>query len=51
VLKTEPKPEPKAEKVDAEVVEEPKKVVKKTATPAEATEKADLSDIVGEWDD
>jgi hypothetical protein len=54
-LKTEPKPEakaePKAEKVEAEVVEEPKKVVKKTATPAEATEKADLSDIVGEWDD
>lgn len=54
-LKTEPKPEPKAEpkaeKVEAEVVEEPKKVAKKTAAPAEATEKADLSDIVGEWDD
>lgn len=54
-LKTEPKPEPKAEpkaeKVDAEVVEEPKKVAKKTAAPVEAAEKADLSDIVGEWDD
>lgn len=54
-LKTEPKPEPKAEpkaeKVDAEVVEEPKKVAKKNAAPVEAAEKADLSDIVGEWDD
>lgn len=44
------KAEPKAEKVETEVVEEPKKVVKKAAV-AEATEKADLSDIVGEWDD
>ena len=42
------KAEPKAE---AEAVEEPKKVVKKTTAPVEATEKADLSDIVGEWDD
>lgn len=41
-------PAPKAAKVEAEEVEEPKKVVKKTA---EVTEKADLSDIVGEWDD
>ena len=47
-LKAEPKAEPKAE---AEAVEEPKKVVKKTTAPVEATEKADLSDIVGEWDD
>ena len=47
----EPKAAPKAEKVDAEVVEEPKKVAKKVAAPVEAAEKADLSDIVGEWDD
>jgi hypothetical protein len=33
-----------------EVVEEPKKVVKKSAAP-EPTEKSDLADIVGEWDD
>ena len=32
-----------------EVVEEPKKVVKKSAAPAE--NKAELADIVGEWDD
>lgn len=40
---------PKAEKVAAEEVEEPKKVVKKSA-PAEAP-KADIADIVGDWDD
>lgn len=40
---------PKAEKVVAEEVEEPKKVVKKTA-PAESP-KADIADIVGDWDD
>ena len=50
-LKAEPKPEPKVEKVEAEAIEEPKKVAKKTAAPVEAAEKADLSDIVGEWDD
>ena len=55
-LKAEPKPEPKAEpapkaeKVEAEEVAEPTKVVKKSAA-AEPAEKADLSDIVGEWDD
>lgn len=43
------KAEPKVE-APAEAVEEPKKVVKKAAA-AEPTEKADLSDIVGEWDD
>jgi hypothetical protein len=36
---------PKAE----EPIPEPKKVVKKSAAPAE--EKADLADIVGDWDD
>jgi hypothetical protein len=55
-----PKPDlfgaaPKAKKAEAkaeedEPVEEPKKVVKKTAA-AEVTEKASLSDIVGDWDD
>ena len=55
-LKAEPKPEPKAEpapkaeKVEAEEVAEPTKVVKKSAA-AEPAEKTDLSDIVGEWDD
>ena len=49
-IKSEPKPEPKAEKVDAEEVAEPTKVTKKSAA-AEPAEKADLSDIVGEWDD
>lgn len=62
--KPEPKPslfaesapvaEPKAvEKVAAEEVEieEPKKVVKKSTPAAEPAEKADLSDIVGDWDD
>lgn len=45
-------PAPKAEKVaePADDVEEPKKVVKKTA-PQAPTEKADLDDIVGNWDD
>ena len=51
--KAEAKPEPKAAPVveaKPEVVEEPKKVVKKSAAP-EPTEKSDLADIVGEWDD
>ena len=43
-------PAPKAEKVEAEEVAEPTKVVKKSAA-AEPAEKTDLSDIVGEWDD
>jgi hypothetical protein len=45
--------EAKAEvaKVAAEEVEEPKKVVKKSTPAAEPAEKADLSDIVGDWDD
>lgn len=45
--------EAKAEvaKVAAEEVEEPKKVVKKATPAAEPAEKADLSDIVGDWDD
>lgn len=45
-------PAPKAEKVaePADDVEEPKKVVKKTAPQASA-EKTDLDDIVGNWDD
>lgn len=42
---------PKAEKVVAEEVDEPKKVVKKSAPAAEPAEKADLADIVGDWDD
>ena len=45
-----PAPEPKAEKVEAEEVAEPTKVVKKSAA-AEPAEKSDLSDIVGGWDD
>jgi hypothetical protein len=44
------KAEPKVEKVEAEPIEEPKKVVKKAAA-VEVAEKTDLSDIVGEWDD
>jgi hypothetical protein len=46
-------PAPKAAKVVAEPVddvEEPKKVVKKTA-PQEPTEKTNLDEIVGNWDD
>lgn len=39
---------PKPAEVE-EVIEEPKKVVKKSAAPAE--NKAELADIVGEWDD
>ena len=39
---------PKAAPVE-EVIEEPKKVVKKSAAPAE--DKAELADIVGDWDD
>jgi hypothetical protein len=45
------KAEPEAAPVEVEAVEEPKKVVKKTVTPADPGEKSDLSDIVGEWDD
>jgi len=44
------KAEPKVEKVEAEPIEEPKKVVKKAAA-VEVAEKTDLSDIVGAWDD
>lgn len=47
-----PKPEVKAEKVVAEeVVEEPKKVVKKTAAAPVQEDKQDLSAVVDEWDD
>jgi hypothetical protein len=49
--KAEPTPEPKATKVEAEEVKEPTKVVKKSTPAAEPAEKADLSDIVGDWDD
>jgi len=38
-----------APKAKEEVIEEPKKVVKKSAAPAE--DKAELADIVGDWDD
>lgn len=48
--KAEPQPEPVVEKVEAEEVAEPTKVVKKSAAAAPA-EKSDLSDIVGDWDD
>lgn len=49
--KPAPAPAPVAKKVEAEeVVEEPKKVVKKTAAAA-PEEKADLSSVVDEWDD
>lgn len=50
VPKVEAKPQPKAEKVEPEVIEEPKKVAKKSAA-VEVTEKTDLADIVGDWDD
>lgn len=46
------KPAPKAEKVEVEeVVEEPRKVVKKTATAPAQEDKQDLSAVVDEWDD
>lgn len=45
-----PEAKPVVEKVEAEEVAEPTKVTKKSAA-AEPAEKADLSDIVGEWDD
>jgi hypothetical protein len=41
-------PKPKAEKVQAEEVEEPVKVTKKAATPEP---KSEIADIVGDWDD
>jgi hypothetical protein len=41
--------ETKPQKEEVEEVAEPKKVTKKSATPVE--EKAELSDIVGDWDD
>lgn len=44
-------PAPKAEKVAAEEVAEPTKVVKKATPAAEPAAKADLSDIVDGWDD
>jgi hypothetical protein len=44
-------PAPKVEKVVAEEVEEPKKVVKKSTPAAEPATTTDLSDIVGDWDD
>jgi hypothetical protein len=47
--KAEPKAAPKAEKVEAEEVDEPIKVTKKSAPAAEP--KSELSDIVGDWDD
>lgn len=50
VVKNAIKAEPKAEKAVVEEVAEPTKVVKKSVA-AEVTEKSDLSDIVGEWDD
>jgi len=40
---------PKEEKVVVEEIEEPKKVVKKSAAPTET--KGELADIVGDWDD
>lgn len=46
------RPAPKPEKVEAEeVVEEPKKVVKKTAAAPAPEAKGDLSSVVDEWDD
>jgi hypothetical protein len=36
---------------EVEVIEEPKKVVKKATPAAEPAPKADLADIVGDWDD
>ena len=51
VAKAAPKLEaPKAEAVE-EVIEEPKKMAKKTAAATPVEGKADLADIVGEWDD
>jgi hypothetical protein len=47
--KAEAKAVPKAAKVEAEEVEEPIKVTKKSAPAAEP--KSELSDIVGDWDD
>jgi hypothetical protein len=44
-----PKKTEAAEKVEAEPVEEPKKISKKPS--AEVKEKSSLDDIVGEWDD
>jgi hypothetical protein len=41
-------PKPKAEKVQAEEVEEPVKVTKKAAAPEP---KSEIADIVGDWDD
>lgn len=54
LFETVAKPKLEAPKAEAkapaeEVIEEPKKMTKKTAAPAE--EKADLADIVGDWDD
>ena len=46
-----PKAVPKAEKVEVEEVEEPKKVVKKSAAAPVQDEKTDLSAVVDEWDD
>lgn len=46
-----PKAAPKAEKVEVEEVEEPKKVVKKSAAAPVQDEKTDLSAVVDEWDD
>ena len=54
VAKAAPKLEaPKAEAQAAaeEPIEEPKKMAKKTAAAAPVEGKADLADIVGEWDD
>ena len=42
---------PKAEAAAEEPIEEPKKMAKKTAAAAPVEGKADLADIVGEWDD
>ena len=47
--KAEVKAAPKVEKVEAEEVDEPIKVTKKSAPAAEP--KSELSDIVGDWDD
>jgi hypothetical protein len=50
------KPAPKPAPVDVDdgedaPVEEPKKVAKKGTAPVESAPKADLADIVGDWDD
>ena len=50
--KTEEAPAPKAKPVEVAAdddIEEPKKVVKKNSQPVE--DKADIADIVGDWDD